>query len=88
MVDATISRGRMRDLARLGRSHHDGSALAGRPARSSASRRRAVTDAASIADVTSTRPRAASPRPGRDDLMASTIHRSHALKDPSRPSDR
>jgi hypothetical protein len=72
MVDATISRVRMRDLACLGRS---GARLRayGPPPGACASRRQAATDASSIGDGLPPRPRAASSRPGTDDLMASTI---------------
>jgi hypothetical protein len=73
MVDATISRARLRDLACLGRGHL--ADVGGADLHQlSASRRRAVTDTATgIADVTSPRPRAASSRPEADDLMASPI---------------
>jgi len=72
MVDATISRARLRNLACLGRSRPAETGAAGLR-RSSASRRRAGTDAASIATVPSLCPRAASSRPESDDLMASPI---------------
>jgi hypothetical protein len=73
MVDAMISRVRLRDLACLGRGR-----LAARPARrprgeASAPCRRAVADVANIADDPPARPRAASSRPEACDLMASTI---------------
>jgi hypothetical protein len=71
MVDATISRARMRDLARLGRFRPAPPGRAGLC--DPASHGRAVTDAASIADDPSVRPRAASSRPETDDLVASTI---------------
>jgi hypothetical protein len=72
MVDATISRARLRDLAALGRSRpgHGGEAAATGP---SASRRRTGTDGAAIAAGTSPRPSTTSSRPGSDDLVASTI---------------
>jgi hypothetical protein len=74
MVDATISRARLRGLARLGRARGRCAAAEGVAAPPPhASRRQAATDAASIGDVLPPRPRAASPRPGADDLMASTI---------------
>jgi hypothetical protein len=72
MVDATISRVRMRDLACLGRSGARLRAF-GPAADACASRRQAVTDASGIGDVLPPRPRAASSRPGTDDLLASTI---------------
>jgi hypothetical protein len=64
----------MRALARLGRARGRRAAAegAGAPA-PRASRRQAATDAVSIGDVLPSRPRAASPRPGADDLMAATI---------------
>jgi hypothetical protein len=72
MVDATISCVRVRDLTGLGRSRaHVGRATAA--AAACAARRRTATDASSIAGGTPPRPRAASSRPGVDDLMASTI---------------
>ena len=72
MIDATISRARLRDLACLGRYHWAESGGAGlRPA--FASCRQGVTDAASIGDTLPARPRATSSRPGTDDLMASII---------------
>jgi hypothetical protein len=72
MVDVTISRVRLRDLARLGR-------FQGREARRAASpplcasRAEHLTDASSIAQALGPRPRAANSRPGTDDLVASTI---------------
>jgi len=72
MVDATTSRARLRELACLGRSWVAQPGTAG-PRNPSASRRRGGTDASSIAAATSTRPKQASPRPGTDDLVASTI---------------
>jgi hypothetical protein len=74
MVDATISRVRLRDLACLGRGRIRRAAAGGVAAPApDASRRQAVTDATSIGDVLPPRPRAASSRPGAGDLMASTI---------------
>jgi hypothetical protein len=73
MVDATISRVRLRDLARLGRcGPRAGAAFGARPV-TAAPHQQAGTDAASIATDLPVRPRAASSRPGTDDLMASTI---------------
>jgi hypothetical protein len=61
MVDATLSRVRMRDLIGLGRC------------RPCASPRRTGTDGDAIAAGTPRRPRATSSRPGADDFVASTI---------------
>ena len=72
MVDATISRVRLRDLACLGRSRH-GSRAFSPSAAPYASRRQRITDATSIGDALPPRPGAASSRPGTDDLVASTI---------------
>jgi hypothetical protein len=72
VVDATISRARLRDLACLGRSRP----RTGRWAAPSGTVRVAtpgLTDAASIAFAISSRARAASLRPEDDNLMASTI---------------
>jgi hypothetical protein len=73
MVDATISRGRMRALACLGRFRHQQVPRSRPLLLPCASRRRVVTDAASIGDAPPPRPRAASPRPDTSDLVASTI---------------
>jgi hypothetical protein len=72
MIEATISRVRLLDLARLGRS---GPAAAGEAdlRRACASPRRPLTDAAGIAERPPRRPRRTSSRPGADDLLASTI---------------
>jgi prepilin-type N-terminal cleavage/methylation domain-containing protein len=65
MADATSSHARMRDLARLGRSRpRSGATFGARPV-TGASRRQRGTDAGSIAAALPSRPRAASPRPGR-----------------------
>jgi hypothetical protein len=77
MVEATISRVRMRDLARPGRFRpaHWGLASA-RPQnvrRACASRRDSGTEASSIAAALPPRPGAASSRPAAGDLVASTI---------------
>ena len=72
MIDATISRVRMRELARLGRSV-PGHAPGRRPSDDGAPRRQSGTDADRIGSDLATRPRAASSRPGVCDLMASTI---------------
>jgi hypothetical protein len=72
MVDATISRVRMRDLTRLGRSRLCQGRFAA-PPETYASRRQPVTDATSIGNGLPSHPRAASSRPATDDLVASTI---------------
>jgi hypothetical protein len=72
MVDATISRVRLRDPARLGRFRRRSGRFAPCPA-TCASHRPSVTDATSIGDGLAPRPRAASSRPGTDDLVASPI---------------
>ena len=72
MIDAPISVGRMRALAPPGR-------FQGCDARSAAvaalcaSRAERLTDATGIAESLVPRPRAASPRPAADDLVASII---------------
>jgi hypothetical protein len=72
MIDATISRVRMRDLARPGRFRPDaGRAAAWR--RACASRRENGTEASSLATALPSRPGAASSRPGDRDLVASII---------------
>ena len=72
MVDATISCVRLRGLDALGRSRRvrAGAAAANPPC---AARRRTGTDGAAIAAGTSPHPSTPSPRPGTDDLVASTI---------------
>ena len=77
MIDATISRVRVRDLARPGRfrTAHRGLATA-RPQivrRACASRRENGAEASSLATALPSRPGAASSRPGDGDLMASII---------------
>ena len=72
MAAATISRARLRDLAGLGRSRRPKTGGAGLRS-ASASRRWAGTDAASIATVPSTYPRAASSRPETGELVSSPI---------------
>jgi hypothetical protein len=72
MVDATISRARLRDLACLGHSRLTQAGAAGLR-KPSASPRRPGTDAAGIAARPSMRPKHASSRPGSGDLVASTI---------------
>jgi hypothetical protein len=74
MVDAKISRVRLRDLARLGRTRIQAVAARGGAAPAPrAPRHQAATDAISIGDVLPPRPKAASSRRGVDDLVASTI---------------
>ena len=72
MIDATISRARLRDLACLGRSRPRRGRWAA-PRRAGRFATPGLTDAASIAFAPSSRPRAASLRPEDGDLMASTI---------------
>src|SRR5690349_20993615 len=72
MIDATISRVRMRPLGRLGRSRVGGYRCAA-PTHTCASGGETVTDASSIADGLPARPRAARARPEAGDLMASII---------------
>ncbi len=72
MIDATISRVRRRDLARLGRFQGCDARFAAL-ASLRASRAERLTDPTSIAESLGPRPRAASPRPGADVLVASII---------------
>jgi len=72
MADATISRVRLRDLARLGRSGPDPAGGAGLH-RACASPRRPLTDAPGIGKRPPRHPRRTSSRPGAGDLTASTI---------------
>jgi len=72
MVDATISRVRMRDLARPDRFRPDANREAAWR-RACASRRESGTEASCIAAALPSRPGAASSRPGDGDLVASTI---------------
>jgi len=72
MIDSEISRFRMRDLARLGRSRVD-DAAGGRFAGTSASRGETVTVTRGSGDGLAARPRAASSRPGDGDLLESII---------------
>src|SRR6266403_3270111 len=67
MIDAMLSRARLRDLGGLGRSRTPRPGGAG-PRRPSASRRRTGTDGAAIAAGTSPRPNTPSSRPGTDDF--------------------
>jgi hypothetical protein len=72
MIDSKISRVRLRDLARLGRSR-TGCAACGRSAGASASRGEPVTVTSSSGDGLAARPRAASSRPEDGDLLESII---------------
>jgi hypothetical protein len=72
MVAATISCCRMRDLARLGRFQRCSTRFAVSAALCASCAER-LTDATGIAESLVPRPRAASPRPGVDDLEASII---------------
>ena len=72
MIDSEISRVRLRDLARLGRSRA-GSAAYGRCTGACASRGEPVTVTSSSGNGLAARPRAASPRPGAGDLSESII---------------
>jgi hypothetical protein len=72
MIDATISRVRLRGLARLGRFRGGKARVTSLPA-PCASCAEHLTDATSIAEALGPHPRAASPRPDTDDLMASII---------------
>ena len=72
MVDATISRVRMRDLARPGR-FRPGRARFTVSARACASRRESGVEASSLTTALPSRPGAASSSPGDGDLVASTI---------------
>jgi hypothetical protein len=75
MSETTISRGRVRGLACLGRFGVRPVPLA-RPAPDAcASRRRDAVDAASIDSISPPRPRATSPRPDPSDLVPSLIAR-------------
>jgi hypothetical protein len=73
MIDSKISRVRMRDLARLGRSR-TASAANGRSAGTSASHGEPVTVTSSSGTGLAARPRAASPRPAGGDLLESIIY--------------
>ncbi len=72
MVDATISRVRLRELARLGRFQGWEARRAASPALC-ASRAAHLTDASGIAEALGPRPRGAGSRPATDDPVASTI---------------
>jgi hypothetical protein len=72
MINATISRARLRDLPGLGRSRPAPPGYAGQRM-PSASRRRTGTDASGIAAGPPPRPKPTSSRPGSDDSVASII---------------
>jgi hypothetical protein len=72
MMDAPISRVRLHDLARLGRSQACSARMAG-SAVPCAPCAEHLTDTSGIAEAPGPRPRAASPRTGTDDLVASII---------------
>jgi hypothetical protein len=72
MVEATISRARLRDPACLGR-YPPGLGAMRRRDRADRFVRSALVDAASIDVALPSRPRATGPRPEDGDLMASTI---------------
>jgi hypothetical protein len=72
MIDSEISRVRLRDLARLGRSLAV-SAACSRCAGASASRGEPVTVTTGSGNGLAARPRAASSRPGDDDLSEPII---------------
>jgi hypothetical protein len=70
MVDATISRVRLRDLTRLGRSRTDHRPASGPPPGASASRRRVVTDALWHRQRLAAAPQSGQLAPRTCDLMA------------------
>ncbi len=72
MIDSKLSRVRLRDLARLGRSR-SGCAACGRSAAASASHGEPVTGTSSSADALAARPRAASSHPGGGEPLESII---------------
>ena len=72
MIDSKISRVRLRDLARLGRSRA-ASAACGRCTAASASRGEPVTVTSRSGNGLAARPTAASSRPAAGDLLESII---------------
>ena len=72
MVAATSSRVRLRGLAGLGRFQACSARRAGSTSLC-ASCAAHLTDASGIAEALGPRPRAASPRPGTDELVAATV---------------
>jgi hypothetical protein len=73
MADATISRVRLRDLARLGRSRTDQRPASGPPPGACASRRRVVTDALWHRQRLVAAPQSGQLAPRTGDLVASSI---------------
>jgi hypothetical protein len=73
MVDATISRVRLRDLARLGRYRTGRRPAGGPPPGACASRRRVVTDADEHRHRLAAAPQSGQLAPRTGDLMTSTI---------------
>jgi hypothetical protein len=73
MADATISRVRLRDLTRLGRSRADQRPASGPPPGACASRRRVVTDADEHRQRLAAAPQSGQLTPRTGDFMASTI---------------
>jgi hypothetical protein len=73
MADAMISRVRLRDLTRLGRSRTDHRPASGPPPGACASRRRVVTDAGKHRQRLAAAPQSGQLAPRTCDLMASPI---------------
>jgi hypothetical protein len=73
MADATISRVRLRDLTRLGRSRTDHRPAKRPPPGACASRRRVVTDAGKHRQRLAAAPQSGQLAPRTCDLMASPI---------------
>jgi hypothetical protein len=73
MVDSKISRLRMRDLARLGRSRAGHRPASGPPPLASASRRRVLTDACRHRQGLAGAPQSGQLTPRSHDLVASPI---------------
>jgi hypothetical protein len=73
MVEATISRVRMRDLTRLGRSRAAHRPASGPPRGACASRRRVVTDTFGYRQRLAAAPQSGQLAPRTGDLMSSTI---------------
>jgi hypothetical protein len=73
MVDATISRVRLRDLTRLGRSRTEQRPASGPPLGACACRRRVVTDADKHRQRLAVAPQSGQLAPRTCDLMASPI---------------
>jgi hypothetical protein len=73
MADATISRVRLRDLTRLGRSRTEHRPASGPPLGASASRRRVVTDALWHRQRLAAAPQSGQLAPRTCDLVAAPI---------------